>query len=370
MDSLDNKINEPMHQKHGSTKKKLIWTIVFIAIAGLTVWAITSQNKNFSMSSFLSFVKSANPVFMVAAVFGVLGFIIFEGLALMCICKSFGYKRGFANGYSYSAADIYFSAITPSASGGQPASAFFMMRDGIPGSVVTVSLLINLVMYTFAILILGIVCFVINPLIFLSFSTLSKILIIAGIFAQIILATAFILLLKKEKLLHGICDKFLCLLARLHIIRRLEKKREKLKKWIASYKECAAAISGKRSMLIKALIFNVLQRASLISVTLFAFLASGGEASQVANVWVMQSMVVLGSNCVPIPGAMGVADYLMLDAFSIIMTAQAAVNLELLARSVSFYFCVVLSGLSIIVRLIIDKIISSKKSKNNCAEQN
>ena len=368
MDSVDNKINESAHQKQGSSKKKLIWSLVFIAIAGLTVWAITSQNKDFSASSFFSFVKSANPLFLVAAVGGVLGFIIFEGLALMCICKSFGYKRSFPKGYSYSAADIYFSAITPSASGGQPASAFFMVRDGIPGSVVTVSLLINLVMYTFAILILGIVCFLMDPTVFLSFSTFSQILIIFGIFAQIFLAAVFILLLKKEKVLHGICDKFLCLLAKLHIVRKLDKKRAKLTRWIASYKECAAAISGKRSMLIKALIFNVLQRASLISVTLFSFLAAGGEVSQIANVWVMQSMVVLGSNCVPIPGAMGVADYLMLDAFSIIMTAQAAVNLELLARSVSFYFCVALSGLSMIIRLVIDKIVSKRKSKINGAQ--
>ena len=203
---------------------------------------------------------------------------------------------------------------------------------------------------------------------FLSFSTFSQILIIFGIFAQIFLAAVFILLLKKEKVLHGICDKFLCLMAKLHIVRKLDKKRAKLTRWIASYKECAAAISGKRSMLIKALIFNVLQRASLISVTLFSFLAAGGEVSQIANVWVMQSMVVLGSNCVPIPGAMGVADYLMLDAFSIIMTAQAAVNLELLARSVSFYFCVALSGLSMIIRLVIDKIVSKRKSKINGAQ--
>ena len=359
-----NNITENTAEKHGG-KKKLLWTFAFIAIAALTVWAITSQNKGFSLDSFLAFLKGADPVWIIAAVGGMLVFIIFEGLALLCICKAFGYKRNLAKGYSYSVADIYFSAITPSATGGQPASAFFMVRDGIPGSVVTVSLLINLVMYTFAILILGIVCFLMNPMIFLSFSTLSKILIIVGIAAQIVLATVFILILKKDKLLHGICDKVLCVLAKLHLIRKLEKKREKLTKWIQSYKECAAAISGKRAMLVKALILNVLQRASLISVTVFAFLASGGSVSSAADVWVIQSMVVLGSNCVPIPGAMGVADYLMLDAFTQIMAATAAVNLELLARSVSFYFCVVLCGVSMLIRLFIDKMLRIRREKIN-----
>ena len=77
-----------------------------------------------------------------------------------------------------------------------------------------------------------------------------------------------------------------------------------------------------------------------------------------------QIMVVLGSNCVPIPGAMGVADYLMLDAFSqIIDDASAVVNLELLSRTVSFYFCVLLCGASLIVRIISDKI-KAKRNKD------
>ena len=110
-------------------------------------------------------------------------------------------------------------------------------------------------------------------------------------------------------------------------------------------------------MLIRAFIFNFLQRASLIFVTVFCFLAGDGSSDGIKDVFVRQTVVVIGSNCVPIPGAMGVADYLMLDAFSqIIADPAAVVNLELLSRTVSFYFCVILCGLSVVLKIVCDKL--------------
>ena len=343
-------------EKSNKKPHRALWTVVFIAIAVLTVVAITAQNKNFSIKEFSEFMASAEPLWLVMAFLGTFGFIFFEGAALLCICKALGYRRGVANGYIYSASDIYFSAITPSATGGQPASALFMMRDGIPAPTVTVSLILNLVMYTFAIIALGIIGFILDPGVFLEFSLPSKLLIIFGIVALLGLATVFIALLKKPNLLHRICDKCLYLLAKLKIVRKLEKKQKKLSDWIESYHECALAVNGKTSMLVKAFIFNFLQRASLILVTAFSFLATGGSVSELKTVFVRQTMVVIGSNCVPIPGGMGVADYLMLDAFSQMVTdPTAVVNLELLSRSISFYFCVILCGLSVAVKLIYDK---------------
>ena len=53
---------------------------------------------------------------------------LFEGEALREIVFHMGYPTKHKDAFVYSAADIYFSAITPSASGGQPASAFFMIK--------------------------------------------------------------------------------------------------------------------------------------------------------------------------------------------------------------------------------------------------
>lgn len=63
-------------------------------------------------------------------------------------------------------------------------------------------------------------------------------------------------------------------------------------------------------------------------------------------------MVTIGSNCVPIPGAMGVYDLLLLDGFSGIVPEELAVNLEVVSRSISFYSCLIFCGLVVLYAYI------------------
>ena len=72
-------------------------------------------------------------------------------------------------------------------------------------------------------------------------------------------------------------------------------------------------------------------------------------------IWVTQSMVAIGSNCVPIPGGMGVTDFLMVDGFKEIMEETEAFRLELLSRSLSFYVCILVSAIAVLVGYILVK---------------
>ena len=305
----------PKKNESKSLKNKLAWSGVFVAIAGLTIWAIVSQ-ADFSLAEFTSFLKSMNPWWLLAAFGAMFGFIFFEGWALVTIIRSFGYRKNLGHGLVYASGDIYFSAITPSATGGQPASAFFMMKDKIPGAIVTVALIVNLIMYTFAILIIGLVAFLLRPRIFLGFSLAAKVLILIGIVAMIGLGIFFLFILFKSSILHKLGNGGLNLLAKLRLIRNLDRKKAKLAKAILSYSNAVSHLGDKRSMLVKTLILNVAQRASTISVALFVFLAAGGALSSAVDVWVSECMVIIGSNIVPIPGAMGVSDYLLIEAFN------------------------------------------------------
>lgn len=333
-------------------KKNWIFSLVFIAIAALTFWAVTAQIGDFSVSEFMGHIRRSDPGWLMAAVVSMLGFIVFEGVALLVITRSFGYGKSPLRGFVWSAGDIYFSAITPSATGGQPASAFFMIKDGIPGMVTAVSLVVNLVMYTLSILAIALICFAARPRLFLNFNRFSQALIIVGVVMQVVLAVFFVMLLKREKTLHRICDAFLRLLARLHLLRKPEEKREKLRLYMEDYVRYAQMLRGRGRMLLWAFLFNFLQRAAQIAVTMFVFLATGGAPAEAFDVWVLQGFVVLGSNCVPIPGAMGVSDYLMLDCYRGVHTAAGAGNLELLSRSVSFYICILICGVVVLAKYI------------------
>lgn len=336
-------------------KKKIFWAIASVFIAGLSIWAVISQSRNFSFATLKSFISGADKGWLIASFVCTFGFIWFEGFALVRIARHFGYKTNALDGTVYGGADVYFSAITPSASGGQPASAYFMMKDGIPGYATTVALLINLVMYTLALLTVGIVSIIFKYPMLKNFSVLSRFFIGIGIVVLIFLALVFYMLLRKGKILYGICDAVIGLMEKIHVIRHGDKLRKKLKNTMAEYQECSNSITGQTGFLAEIFFWNLMQRMSQLLVSFMIFMSMGEGVKKAVDVSVIQCFVAMGSNCVPIPGAMGVADYIMIDGFKQLVGDNAA-NMELLCRGVTFYGSVLTSALIILIGYILRRV--------------
>lgn len=336
-------------------KKRLLFVIVFIVIAIASVLAIISFNKSFSIDKFIEFFKSANPFWMGLAVFSMLLFIFTEGLAIKCVCKSFNYKTNLKNSFAYSSADIYFSAITPSATGGQPATAYFMHKDGISLSVITIAMFCILMMYSLSILIINIVCFLIRPSILLEFDFLAKLIIFVGFGIQFVLVAFFYFLLFNESLLYKICHFVLNILAKLHLIKNKDAKIKRLNDIIEKYRESAMVLKEHHGILLKVFFLIFMQRVAQIGVVVCVFIATGGALGNVFDIMTIQSFVVSGSYCIPVPGAIGVTDYLMLNGFKTLMEAADAVNLELIGRGISFYCCIIVCGVTIFVKYLLLK---------------
>ncbi len=286
-------------------KKKIAWTLISILLAVLSMRVVLAEAGTVSLKDLTEMMEFADWRWLAAAIIAMLGFIFFEAEALLTILRNVGYGTPRRESVFFAAADVYFSAITPSATGGQPASALFMMRSGIPMFTTTVVLITNLIMYVLGILTVGVVCMITAPHVFFHFNLLSKILIITGYLAQGGLLTCFFILLRRRDLMEKLCAKLLWILHKIHLVRDIDKKRLRLEKKMDEYQACVEQMGDRRGALLKAYFWNLMQRVSQISVTMFMFLAIGGNFEDAYNIWATQSMVVIGSNTVPIPGGDG-----------------------------------------------------------------
>lgn len=330
-------------------KKNRIWSVVALVLAALSIWAVAQQTKDYSFDDFIKYFRNANSFWLFMAIVCMSCFVLFEGLALLTVLKAFGHKRSVNKGVVYSAADIYFSAITPSATGGQPASAYFMMADAVPAAVTAVALLLNLVMYTASIMAIGIIAVILSPHLFMDFEPLSKALIIIGYLIQGTLITFIILLIKREDWVHAIGHFLLKILGKIKLIRNTGKFEKKLDRITNEYRDCAEMIDGHRGMLVKCFMFNFLQRSLQICVSVMVFLAGGGAYTKVIDIWSTHALSVIGSNSIPVPGAMGVIDFLLLDGLNNLMSDEDAISLELASRGISFYVCVLACALIVVI---------------------
>ena len=332
-------------KKKKKVSKNLVWTLISLLLAILTIRMVFKQSRDISVDDLIRVIGSSNrPVFVIAVAAAGL-YVWFEGAAICSILKHTGNPRGPLNGLLYSTADVYFSAITPSATGGQPASSFFMIRDGIPAGVATATLILNLMMYTASIIVLGLVSILLSPNAFWGFSDAAKIIIALGFAALSVLVALFFILLRKEHLLFSLVSRLILFLYKKRVIREKDRKLSKLEEIRSEYKICAALISGRKRILFGAFFWNLIQRTSQLMVPMLVFAALGGEKVRMAGVFSKQCLVTIGYNFVPVPGGMGISDYLMIDGFSRIMGEQMAFNVDLISRGLTFYVCVTISGI-------------------------
>ena len=349
-------------QSPNKTQNRILWSFITLALAVVTV-ILVFRSSGMTLGQLAQVIRQADKRWLLPAAVCSIGIVLFEGEAVLTILKRAGYKKKQHRGFLYAAADCYFSAITPSATGGQPASAFFMMKDKIPAAVTTACLLANLVMYNAAILTIGIFCILIRPGLYFHFQPFCRLLIILGIAVLSVMGLIFFGLLWKQDILKKIISALIRLLSRVHLMRHPERWEERLRLAMMDYKACVNMLAGSKKMWILAYLFNLAQRLCQFLVTVFVRLAlrpaGGGTQSislaRLADLWITQCFVSLGANCVPIPGSLGVTDYLMLDGYLNLMDRQTAYELQILTRGLSFYFCVLLSGAAVLIGYILLK---------------
>ncbi len=325
-------------------KRKYLWAILSYVLAAASIWLVVKQSKNFKFADLLLHIQNMHKGWLLLALICMFGFIWFEGAAIMKIAKTLDHNIKKGAGTTYGAADVYFSAITPSASGGQPASAYFMMKDGMKSSVVTITLLLNLIMYSMALLSLGILSFLTSGEIIQQVSIEFKLLIIVGAGILIGLTLLFALLIYRDRIIYKCIDKLISILEHYKLVKNGNERRQRLKHSMENYRACAAALSNNKKLLLETFLLNVLQRLSQLLVTFTVFMACGKGIVLSAKATVMQTFVAVASNSIPIPGAMGAADYMMLDGFTGLVGTAEAPHMELLCRGIMFYGCVLTGG--------------------------
>ena len=329
-----------------SRKNKLL-IVVFIVASFLTFRTIITTSKQFTWKMFVAEITAANHIWLVLGFLCSISFIIFEGLALDSIINGLTGKLSKA-GVCYSAADIFFSAITPSSTGGQPASALLMMKDGISGATTAMALMINLIIYNLSYFVFGIVAVSIGWSAVSQMSILSQIIIVLGCTAILGLAIIMLVALVRDSILFSLGVKIIDFAHRLKLLKDKNHWHYKLVDTIRKFRKCLIVLKGNKRLVISAVFFNLLQRFANSMVAVCCYLGVGGLATAVGKVWAIQMISTIGANGIPMPGGIGVADYLMIDGFDVVEDIDNVANFEILTRGISFYSCIFISGVIVV----------------------
>ena len=330
------------------TKKtrSLLLNLAFVAVLVIvTLVVLFVQHKELNFNEILNYFKNSNPVWIVAAFVCMLLFILFEAASIYFIARFFGDKPKVISAVAYASADTFYSAVTPTAIGGQPAAVFYMSRDGMSAGKASFGMLFNTICYTAAIFVIGIIALCINPSMFGGIdSVFAQVLVIAGAVIQGALFGLFIGCMFFGKAIIKLGKGIITLLHKIKLVKHPDKWYAKIEEEVHKYSDCRSIIKQKPLVIITTGLFNILQRISQTLIPCFVCLAIDPEA-RFLDIFVLQALVLFGYNSIPLPGGVGAYEYLFINVYIQLFSDKAFILLALMiSRLFSYYFNMLVSG--------------------------
>ena len=134
-------------------RKKVIGNgLLFAAVLALTLYAVFHGED---LGDVTEAIRACDGRWLLPAVGCVLAFIWGEAVVLWLLLRSSGQRLGPWPCFLVASAGFFFSAVTPSAGGGQPMQVYFLRRERVPVPVSAVILIAVTITYKLVLVIVG-----------------------------------------------------------------------------------------------------------------------------------------------------------------------------------------------------------------------
>ena len=314
----------------------------FVLVIAATVYGLFRGND---LTEVLRLVGSARWSWWVLGLGLVVLFICGESLILHDMMKVLGTAHKGSHCVLYSFIGFFFSAITPSAGGGQPAQVVAMKKDGIPGAVSVPVLMLVTITYKLVLVIYGAGVFLLRPRGIMEALTPVMGWCILGLCLNVGFITLYVLLMLWPGAMLRMLDGVFRGLGKWMKPERAEDRRQRARAWILSYGDAADCLRHHGTRLVRVTVLSVLQRTLLFLVTYAALRSFGLGQGMLIQTVVLQAMISMSTDLLPLPGGMGASETMFLRIFPALCGESFLLPVLLVSRGISYYGQLILSAL-------------------------
>ena len=327
------------------TKKIIFNTIFLVVVFGLTIYGVFHGED---LGAVMDAIQSADKIWLLPGVALVAFFIWGESIIIWYMMRSYGIHFRKRVCFLFSSVGFFFSCITPSASGGQPMQIYYMKKEKIPIPVATVILMVVTITYKLVLVIIGL-----GILIFCRgflHRYLEEILPIyyLGLMLNVFCVGFMTVLVFHPVLAEKILVKGMEWLERLHLMKQKESRRKKLLESMEVYRETAAYLKDHKKVIFYVILITFAQRMALFTVTWMVYLAFGMSGTSMWDVVLLQAVISVSVDMLPLPGGMGISESLFLKIFAPVF-GSVLLPAMVLSRGLGYYSQLLISALFTVV---------------------
>lgn len=313
-------------------------------MAALLIWTAHTILKEQTPGQLAAAIASVDVRILLLGVGVMALFIAFEAKSTHWILRALGCPQPFRRCYFYSCTGFFFSNVTPSATGGQPAQIYYMNRDGVPAASGAIDMLLVTIGYHTAMVGYGVAALLSARNLTEQLGGQVGFLLGVGLTVFTGLNVAMILFLFRPNPARRLCMACIGVAARVRPSLDRENLEERLDGQLENYRKGAAVIRRDPWLLVRVLLMSAGQLGCSYLVPYLIYRAFGMSGVSLWQIFALQVLCTIAVGYLPLPGGAGAAENVFLRGFSLVFGSALVAPAMILSRTVSCYLVLLVTG--------------------------
>jgi len=313
------------------------------------VFLIVYLIKVDGVNDVVTVLKTAHMGWLAAAVLCMVVYWLLDALVLHISVRMVDPSHKFRFSLRLTMIGQYFNNVTPFASGGQPAQAFFMIRRGSPVGKTMTALLTKFIVYQITLTLYCLATLILKFSYFMSEVKVLMVAVIVGFAAH----TAVTLMLVGVAFFKNATEKIALLgirfLARIRILKNPEAKAETVLAELENFHVQFQVMRKHKSEILKMCLITIVQLTVYFLIGNVIYKSFHLTGTDSLTLLASQAFVLMIATFVPIPGALGAADGSFAVFFSLFFPKNLVSFALVLWRLLTFYLPIVIGLIATLI---------------------
>jgi uncharacterized protein (TIRG00374 family) len=266
-----------------------------------------------------------------------IGYVLLRAQTLHVYLKSEATPLTFGKCLAVTGIGQFYSAITPSSSGGQPLEVFSMARWGVPGPVATAAVSVQFICFQVALVVLGAGLWIFTRTHVALYLGGLVWFVAFGFFLNAAMPLVVVLLGVSRPVMNALTRAAVWILTRLRIVKNREAAQAKVDHLIGEYQGSVTALFKKPALAAKMLLLSLIQIAALMTMIVGVYHAFWLKGVPALTLVTLQALLYISASFMPLPGASGAQEYGFTLFFDSIFPGSMMISAIFVWRFMTYY---------------------------------
>ena len=324
------------------SKKTIVNLIFLLLVFVLTLYYVFHGED---MGALAAYLGQSDIRYWIAGTVLVVLFILSESVIVYYMMRSVGQPAILTHCFLYSFVGFFFSAITPSATGGQPAQLYFMKKDNLSMSISTLILMVVTITYKAVLVVIGLVVVIFRPRVIMEYLDPVIGWCYLGVALNVFCVTFMMILVFHPTLAENILVSLIRIFCRITHSKKEKKWVQRVSGAMERYRSVADYLRKNKRVIINVLLITFIQRIMWFYITYLIYLSFSLQGVDPVTITTLQGMISVSVDMLPLPGGMGISEKLFLSIFQPVCGKNFVLPVMVVSRGISYYTQLIISAI-------------------------